>query len=419
MNFKVWLVKNDDMLEMADIRNTSTDDVKLEPLSDDDFDENEAEANCDHELRFNDYRNAEVYDVPEDDPSFTTESPSEWRHDNPPPDKHDYENWEKDEDYIKDLESWKQEKAEVEQQYKVASDAWEKEMKPKRYKAEDEESNARYEAIQNCVEEKRAEWEKENGGFKSKFNHQGDDFEVSLARKEIKYANEPIPHCYEIEFSGANDFATTGKAGMTASSVYTKLLLVIKKLMDTHEVNGLIFRPSEPGMATIYNRFFDKFLKRDFVKVSDKECVKKAYIRSLQFDPRQKQATYFQRWQAGRTVQSKLKTIKANRELVRHVRKLSQVSLGNVVQTTDGFNIYVAQISDSGQPIVQGISDRGGVIKGIKLPVQYVTTNLSTPENTKTILSRIVNDPDWSETIEEVNPKTFRPLLQKYGLHPS
>ena len=401
MKFKAWL-------EMSDIRNMPTDHIALEPIEE--FDEEEAERECEREVEYDEPSG--IYDYPEEDPNFNLESPEEWRQENPKP---KYEDYFGDLDgYNDDLEEWKEDKAGYEEKYERKAKEWEKEMSKKRYAAE--ENNDRWEKIQDCIETKKQTWLKENNkGFKSKFDHNGENFEVTLEKVDMAFNGIDIPDAYTIEFTGANDFSTTGTAGTSATAIYSKVLLVIKKFLNDHEVNGLHCKPQEPAMATIYQRFFEKFLKGQFLKISEYESVRKEYIQSLMknMNPAAKQAAYSALLAASQNTKVNLQKINAGKGEERRLRKLSQTISGRVMKTTDGANFYVAKVmSDT----IEGIKSKDGSVPHVMIiPHNVITSTPSSMEEGKELLTAISKNQKWASTLTSKCP-FYQKSLTMYGV---
>lgn len=364
--------------EVIDIASMSTDDVNFEPIDSDnpneDFDEEDVRSDCERQVErsfySSDYYDG-IYDEPEEDPSFKTLTVDVWEKDNPMPDEENEE----------EFAVWQQERDEVELEYDNEVSAWRKEMQKARNDADEAESEARWEAISDCVEEKRREWEEENanripgfennGGYKSKFRIGGDAFEVGMDRvDDLKYEGQTVHPSFSITFSGPSRFSTTNKAGSGASTIYTQLLLAVKKLTETEKVNGLTFYPAEPGMGLVYQRFYKQYLKAEFLRVSPKEYVRKDYIQEILAGKSQgkKNLAYSQILGNERRVRTALKQASDMKNDVR-LKKLRGMKLvGRVVVMKDEPNepVYVYDID---------VSPSYGRAPSVKAKVAYVDEN--------------------------------------------
>lgn len=421
LQFKNWF-NTSEYMEMSDVRNLPVDSVHFEPIEEDEFDEEEAERECDKEVGYEDYghRN-DIYDDADDDPNFKMESPEQWEEDNPPPDPDEYENGTEDDDYKSDREGWEEEKYDHAKTYKIKLAAWEKEMSHKRYAAEDKDDQARWEAIYSCMDKKREAWNeenKENGGFRSKFKHHEDDFEVTMHRATIKYANQEVPGSFKIEFDGPNGYNTTGKAGSEATTIYTQVLLAVKKLMTTQTVNGITFEPAEPGMALVYQRFYDRFLKNDFTRISPTEAVRTSYIEQInqKLNPYERLMAKRNTDAAEQDTNKYLNQVKDGRGVERKIRTLSQTTKNKVVHMQDGSNIFVGRIyydANSNKIMIEGITDQGGKYHVVYIPIETITQNPSDMISGNKLLTAITQNARWMKVIEQ---KPFNDLLKQYNV---
>lgn len=418
MQFKNW-IKQTEYMEMSDIQNMPTDSVNLEPLHGEEFDENEAEKECDHELRYKDFSDLSgIYDYPEDDPDFDMESPQQWEEENPQPDPDEYEHNTKDEDYIKDLNSWEKERQIHLKQYHEKKVEWEAEMHNRRVKAEDKESEARYEAIQNCIEAKRDKHdhpERTKGGFSSQFTHKNEEFEVTMERKSIKYAGHNVPGSFEIAFVGPNGYYTTNTAGNNAPAIYTQVLLAVKKLMATQVVNGISFAPAEPGMALVYQRFYDRFLKNDFVRINKSEAVRKTFIDKInqQLNPNEKAQIDASIKSTEQETNAYLNQIKNNRGQERQIKIMAQTMLYKVLKKKDGHNIFVARVfMNKNTMMVEGITDDNNSPE--KIPLDDITQIPADMNSGNKLLTIISQNSKW---MSKINQKAFDVLAKQYGVN--
>lgn len=425
MQFKDW-IKEKELMEMSDIQNMPTDSVQLEPIEfdDDDFDEKEAEKDCERELRHHDFsHDVEIYyDDPHEDPDFDIESPEHWEEENPEPDPEEYENNTEDEDYIKDLAKWKEEKTKHEKEYDHRRQEWEASMYERKSEAEDIENENKYKAVQDCIEKKRVEYKEENkdAGFKSKFKHQNTDFEVTMSKTKIEYAGRNIPGSYNIDFAGPNGYRTTNTAGTSGSAIYTQVLLAIKKLMTTQEVNGISFYPAEPGMALVYQRFFDRFLSNDFMRISKNEAVRKTTIEQINQKLRITDKLKAQEKidKENQETNDYFNLVKANRSQERLMKKLIPTMLYKIVKTKDNRNIAIfdMRLNTKGQIVIQGIVSGyslGDYAQPIKLTTDDITQTPTDIESGKRLLTTIKNNSNWLSLLDQ---NQFNAMAKQYGV---
>ena len=301
MKFVEWLNSNSDfsmwLVEIADLKSASTGHISLVPTSKPAFNEVLAQQECDRYIdRTWTFRpNKPVYDYPEEDRSFRTPSPKKWQENNPRPEPEEYES---DTQYEHAVETWESDLSDVEYEYEHAVVVWEEEMAKRREENEKQEKIEREEAVGECIAEKKEEFDNDNdnwNGYDYNFSHNGDNFVVEIRKinlfKEIKYFNKQAPevkqsiqplvkNVFHISFAGPNKHKTTNKnTGMTA--IYSQLLLAIKKLFETEDVQGLTFTAYEQKMSLVYRRFFKQFLADKFMVISPELFLRKDIAKQI------------------------------------------------------------------------------------------------------------------------------------------
>lgn len=118
-------------------------------------------------------------------------------------------------------------------------------------------------------------------GYEYLFNIAEQEYKVTFnVDHDLEFQEKKIPGSYVIFFTGPNHYNTTN-LGTNAHKVYTQLLLAVKKLFQTTEVNGLAFHPTEAAMASVYQRFFKRFLQKDFMAINSTDYIRKSYIKEL------------------------------------------------------------------------------------------------------------------------------------------
>ena len=292
MNFKEWLSDNGELFwESLDPNKMDVSNVHLEPENIE-FDEDDARRDCEREHRYwddSDYYN-DIYDDWRDDPNF--EAPitvDDWEEDNPEPESEDFEN---EEEYEDALQTWRQERDKVESAHDDAVSDWESEMRSKRSQAEEAADNARQESIDNCIDEKRDNHTDQHTGFKHEFEFDGEKYEVGLDKSSHSYMGRNYDDMYTVMFHGPRGYSTTGMAGGKATAIYAKLIAAIKKLVDTQDVDGLMFTPAEPAMRIMYERFYQSFLKKQFVRVEPNVYLRRDLVKDLANDESKRTTMY-------------------------------------------------------------------------------------------------------------------------------
>lgn len=292
-SLKEWLAAHGDLFwEMTNLKTADTSHIHLEPTGED-FDEEAAEEECRNQIERNFdysgyYEDEGVYESHDDDPDFKAVTIEDWEDDNPRPDGDDFET---DEEFQKALEEWQEEYSKVEEDYDEAVSKWERDNERRRERAEERANEAQFEEIQDCVaEQERDHRNNSTKGFSYEFTHGKDSFEVSMEDGEHSLYGQHIDHIYSISFRGPAGYSSTGASGAEGSKIYSQLVLAIKKLVENHEVNGFYFTPAEPGMRIVYTRFYNTFMKDDFVRVETdlyvrRELVKEAFEKAKSRNP--------------------------------------------------------------------------------------------------------------------------------------
>jgi hypothetical protein len=471
MKFKEWLNNNGELFwEMGNIAAMDTSQIQLLPLNDpnEEFDEDDAYTDCDDEIDKKwTYQDSEydVYDDPEDDPQFYGQSIEDWEDENPQPNEDDYtygENdksiqdeptiedyddpevfekekaeWEeKKAEYENDIENWESEREDAENDYQSEIASWEDDMKRKREKYEEAENEARSEAVYQCVETKREQWKKEREkigeGFKTKFGlmtPQGvQEFEVIMEKTSLSHENYNINNAYNIEFHGPDGVASTGKAGLMATTIYTKLLLSVKKLLETQPVDALTFSAYEPAMNLVYNRFYKQFLQKTFLRVGGGAYIRKEFMKkTLQTVPSDKKQELFKKiLDNNRADLGEIKGIRDRKNDERNI-KLNLPKMVNqfviykgqfpalITQTDIRGNVHVI-ISDKNDYLYD---DSAAVSDFTSLP-EYLAGKLQSWQQPndfqmKWFLQRLLARPDFLAKIDRLN-LPLQQWLQKFNL---
>lgn len=359
MTFREWVTHSGDLFwEFGDIRKMDTSNIELNPVATESgFDEDEAAEDCrsDIESSWDDSSYYEdIYDDPEDDPDFDGISPEQWEKENPKPDEDDDEWYEEEEEeperkfkqkeFDTAVKEWKKE-------YEITIDVydsdvadWRKMMRRRKREAEEREDEAKTDEIASCVEDKRTEYLEDrsnftNGGYEVNFDHEGDKFTIEMSRlKNAIYQGIEIPGMFEIVFAGPKGTQTTGTSGTGATAVYTKLLLAIKKLIETETVNGLKFTPAEVGMGLVYQRFYKQYLQpAGFIRVSLENYLRKDFIRQTldKKDDSDKLGAYRNIRNTNRDVQDKIKKAKAEKVKLQEYRRAIPKMIGKLMTYYD------------------------------------------------------------------------------------
>lgn len=131
--------------------------------------------------------------------------------------------------------------------------------------------------IADCLEKKRQSWTPQH--FSHSWEMDGDRYYASFSRYSYDTDIGRVNNIWSITLEGPAGYSTTNKGN--PARVYTQLLLAIKKLMETQQVDGFSFTPAEDAMGLVYDQFVRRFLK-DFVRISSSVIVRKEiYDRAL------------------------------------------------------------------------------------------------------------------------------------------
>lgn len=410
MNFRGWFDNNFDLWEMTGIANMDTSHITFQPI--DSFDEEDARTECErdaeHNFDYSDYNDG-IYDEPEDDPDFSALTAEDWVLDNPKPERSDFET---DEEYKEELESWQDQYDEIESDYDTAVRRWRREMSSRRNSAEEAASEAQQEYIDDCVDAARRQHggDDDEEGLEYKFDMDGKDYTVAFVKiKEHEYEGQEIEDIYSLTFEGPRGYSLTREEGGKATKIYTQLLLAAKKFLETQKVNGLSFTPADPGMALVYKRFVSQFLPKDFIQVSSDTYLKKSIVRELTKDmtDEKKKAAYGTMIQSRRDVRDKLKNIAATKMKSRKDFIALKPFIGQVATIFDDYaNVFKPVYINSLTPTANGVvADAWTLAISWGSPNLRQGTTLVTPETlaTKDKADKASMD-KFIELMQERNP---------------
>lgn len=174
------------------------------------------------------------------------------------------------------------------------------------------------------------------------FNHKGYTFEVEFNLTNAEFLRNNIPF-WQISFKGPNGYYLTGRAGFAATAIYTQVLLAIKKLFETTQVNGLHFSPGEPVMRLMYDKFFKTYLSNDFMQIDINYYLRKTTLKELMkdSDEKEKLKTYKDILQNRRYTQQTTKEIKKARQR----KLLTKKMVGNFVYFGEEKISYIVNIT--------------------------------------------------------------------------
>ena len=122
-----------------------------------------------------------------------------------------------------------------------------------------------------------------NPMFSYKFEFGGNKFWVMFEEKKLdSYMMKPFEIVgYAISFYGPQQTKSTGMAGASAGMIYKKLILAIRKWLETHRVDFLSFLGQEPKMDLVYDSFYTRFLQQDFIRTSANTYMKKSVLQEF------------------------------------------------------------------------------------------------------------------------------------------
>lgn len=275
--FKNWLHRSEMFEEMTNLKTADTSHVQLDPFGED-FNEKQAREQClekmTNEVDIDDYYHRYgVYDDITDDLDFSAQTVEDWEDENPEPIAEDFD----DEDFEAAHEKWKTRRDRIETRYKAAVERWRLENESNIEKADQRYADVIKEKTEECFQEKREDHEQ---GFRHLFKHGNDDYTVDMAKEYKDFGGNNLSDIYNITFEGPNNYNLTNKSGAEANIIYSKLILAVKKLLETQVVNGLYFSAYDKYMLPIYTKFYDTFLKDDFIRVEPNFYVKRDIVKN-------------------------------------------------------------------------------------------------------------------------------------------
>lgn len=446
---------------LRDISALPMDKIKLEPIQSDDDDSSDFEAeefdrdsawddcsDAGDDIDVSDYSDNPIYDDPEDDEDFDTQTVDDWIEENPEPDREEFKT---DEEYAAALEKWQEARDQVDEEYDDAVSDWKKEMEKRRESAWENAQDARDEAISDCVSEKESEHESDqernrerheeeqeernrtspngNSGYNSNFTVGNDNFLVAMDREKIEYQNKPLVGVFGVTFRGPAGYSLTNKNnGGEAMQKYNHLLASVAKMVETEEatgrpVNGFTFYPAEPAMGLMYQKFYTDYLKpAGFLRVKSDLYLKKDYIRELTSDMMQyqKKAAYSTIKQTGREVRSALDKVRAEKGVMRNVKTTLPKLVGNVVlfktpysYTSPPIAGLVVGTTETGyEPNVTIVGNDGGQLATNTISYRNIFNIAPDPADPKGIMMKLsmLGEPSHEQVV---------PLLQQVAQSPN
>ena len=188
------------------------------------------------------------------------------------------------------LKLWQKERESIKKEYEVKIEDWRKLQEVKKKEAKKKELKAFKDEMNACFEEKKADWEEENRIGKDELTHifyQNDEkYTVFLNKDSENFMGKRIDDVWEVNFEGPKGFSTTNLF-KGAFTIYRKVLLAVKKLMETHTVNGIAVSPAEPAMMLVYQKFYKQLLSEDFIQVTENLFLRKSYLAKLKLDKKE------------------------------------------------------------------------------------------------------------------------------------
>lgn len=193
------------------------------------------------------------------------------------------------------------------------------------------------------------------GGYYYKFNHGDEWYTVMMTPPNLEkhHIEWPWPtfdrtNFYEIAFSRGpqNSYKLTGKAGTGANNVYTQVLLAIKKLFETTQVDGLYFSPADSAMSLVYRRFFQQYLSKDFMQIDSFNYVRKDKIRKMLKgqSPIMKQVAYKSFINTNRRQIEKNRENRESQKLYRNYRIAAEKLKGQFVYNRNNEVSFLAKV---------------------------------------------------------------------------
>lgn len=118
-------------------------------------------------------------------------------------------------------------------------------------------------------------------GLEYIFQVHGEKFVLKMVKRTEFFYGILISDIYSISFAGAEGFDLTNKYGAGSLRIYSQIVAGIKKLMETENVNALKWIAYDPKMELIYSRLFDKFLSKNFTRVSEELIFRNDVLANL------------------------------------------------------------------------------------------------------------------------------------------
>jgi hypothetical protein len=278
-------------------------------------------------------------DDPEYSPPYDID---DWLYENPEPDRKDYEEGDDgQEEYDAKKEEWSEQHDGVEDEIRTSEEEWQRKMdniEARREEYLDEiREQEEEEYVDNCMDNQREEHDDndDNGGVLT-YTWEGPDGDSYTV--EFTNGSDSIPaslgggsteDVWTIDFQGPAGHNTTGK-NRGAIAIYSELIAATKKLTQDYTVNGFTFTAAEPGMGIIYKKFFDRYMKDDFMAVTPSVFLSKEIIgnRLKNMTPEQQQVFHNHIAGVEQDIQDKLTTVRSEKAAAREL----QIKLETVIK---------------------------------------------------------------------------------------
>ncbi len=111
------------------------------------------------------------------------------------------------------------------------------------------------------------------------FEVKGEEYRVAFFLEDILLIGKWWP-VWNISFKNKESgYGLTDKMEGSATAVYSQVLLAVKKLFEIEDVKAITFSAYSEKMTSIYDRFFDKFLSKNFTRYNSKYYLEKNAFR--------------------------------------------------------------------------------------------------------------------------------------------
>ncbi len=247
---------------------------------------------------------------------------------------------------------------------------------------------------------------KDNSSYSYYFNVNNEEFKVSFrAKKSYVGTFKNAWTVWTISFKGGGGFKLRNIMQGAATAVYTQLLLAIKKLLAIEDVEVLHFSPYDEKMIFIYDRFFDKFLSKDFIRFDLENYFRKDVLRKAlsEMEPESAKQIYLNMLDFNRHRLNDKKYIKEFEDKKRKNLRLAPTLVGKFALFSTGYSgFFVAKIigvesSTTSFRVIRLDPHKEGEIYSTNYPISSLVQNITPTPGEVQKLTQVIQNSNYAQ----------------------